>query len=626
MPSSPQRVLLGAALLSGITACGHGAGRRTGTPTAFLDGAPTGVAEAEADRLAKLAKGDADARAVRLDRLIDLFDAARFAGDASARDTLWLALGGHGSGRGPEATRDALSRLLAEAMALSEQRFADASTRDLVNDMVAMLSTDLSTPGSADDLAVRTLSYRTLAKEGHARIRDNAHWRLYDHVRGTLSAAIAAPPDRRIEVAVQARYAERESVAKELADAGVHEQPRWTGPRTLVDLLGHERDALAHAQPWSKVVQERAQLDDELGRTVLATLPAERPGDLGNLLRPRGTGRRESLGPIAKVGGGRMEIDLGRPQARTMPLDGEDVTEVAETLRAALAQDGRGVVLLAAAPDVPAPELRRALRALRRAQTGRVELAIAEPHAGGGNVVTALPLEVVRDDDPGAGSQAMMASRIHAHIGGRGVELALDGKWLAQIPEGSDALVRRVDALVKAYPRERTVRVTIGADASFEQIVDALVALEGGEQPRFAAIGWAPDETRPSGNGDPKVDELLAGRLAWADLRKVDIEQPFTLAGEDQARLRSFADAVPKCLPELQVPAKLAPRPAAQRVEVKVTLSEGRVSAIEPAPIAGIKPKQMDGLRACLKDEGYGLRLREHRDTIAVTLKISAKP
>jgi hypothetical protein len=61
-------------------------------------------------------------------------------------------------------------------------------------------------------------------------------------------------------------------------------------------------------------------------------------------------------------------------------------------------------------------------------------------------------------------------------------------------------------------------------------------------------------------------------------------------------------------------------------VYVGFAVSDGRVSAIEPAAIAGIKPAGMDALRACLKDEGYGLRLREHRDTIAVTLKISAKP
>ncbi|MBC8071190.1 MAG: hypothetical protein IAG13_22885 [Deltaproteobacteria bacterium] len=231
-------------------------------------------------------------------------------------------------------------------------------------------------------------------------------------------------------------------------------------------------------------------------------------------------------------------------------------------------------------------------------------------------MTTALPLELVRPGDVGAGAQAMMASRIHAHIGGRGVELAIDSEWLAEQPGDPDAVMRSASALARAYPRERTVRVTIGSDASLEQIVDVLVALEGGVTPRFAAIGWAPEASRPAGRGDPAVDRLLAGRLAWAEQRKVDIEQPFTLAGGDQERLRAFADAVPKCLPELQGAAK-----PAGAVEVRVTLAEGRVSAIEPR-IAGVKPKAMTGLRACLKDEGYGLRLREHRDTIAVTLKI----
>ena len=64
-------------------------------------------------------------RVARLDALVDLLDAARFADDAAARERLWIGLGGTAKGRGPDATREASSRLLAEAIQL------DTSARPL---------------------------------------------------------------------------------------------------------------------------------------------------------------------------------------------------------------------------------------------------------------------------------------------------------------------------------------------------------------------------------------------------------------------------------------------------------------------------------------------------------------
>ncbi|MBK8719470.1 MAG: hypothetical protein IPN32_32875 [Deltaproteobacteria bacterium] len=603
-----------------LVAC---AGTRThrrggdGPTTPFVDAPAAGVDDAEVDRLAALEHGDSRARAVRLARLLDLFDAARMGDDADARDVLWAALGGHGTGRGVEATREALSRLLAIAMALDEAGIADDDAAQLVHDAIAMLSSDLQPPGDAEGLAIRTLSYRTLAESGHPQIRDNARWRLFDHARTTLHAAIEAAPAQREAIAQQIRYIEVEDLGDVLDDGDVHLRPRWPGPVPLVALVTGVRTELAAQPTWSSLLQRRAALDEELERVALATLPAARAPDPMGALRPRGTGVPESMAPVVRIAGGQIELDVGRPQSRRLPLDDDDITAIADAIEAVLLPDGRGTLLLVVEPQTPAPQLRRALRALRRGGAARIELAIAEPHERGGTVTVALPLVVVRAQEAGVGGRALQDARIDVHVGGRGFELAIDGAWLQGTLGSGAELERRLDELRRAYPRERTVTIDLGLDAAYEQILDAAIATAGGASPRFAVLGWLGDESRPAGTPSVAAGERLAARLAWAALgARLAIEQPFPLAGDDQPRLEAFAAALPRCLPEL--PRKPAPRTA---VRVDATLSEGRVAAIAVAKLPGLSAKELVPLQRCLEDEALGVRFREHRDTIAITLR-----
>ena len=62
---------------------------------------------------------------------------------------------------------------------------------------------------------------------------------------------------------------------------------------------------------------------------------------------------------------------------------------------------------------------------------------------------------------------------------------------------------------------------------------------------------------------------------------------------------------------------------AAKSVEVRVVLGDGRLQSITPPKIAGVGSKAIAAMTACLQDEGYALRLREHRDTIAIVLRAS---
>ncbi|HET6585272.1 MAG TPA: hypothetical protein VFG69_17560, partial [Nannocystaceae bacterium] len=524
------------------------------------------------------------------------------------------------------ATREALTRLLSSALAIEERADLGDDARAFVRDAIALLTADLETPSTADDLAVRTLAYRTLATDGHARVRDNAEWRLYDHVRGTLAGAIAAPPEARTDVAVQVLYAEREDLAAELGDGPIHERPPWVGAAAVELELERHRDALAELPAWAKVVSARAPDDDELGRTVLATLPAARDAAWAVPLRPRGTGVAESLAPVLRVAGGQAEVDAGRPQHRSVAL-AEDVEPLAAALRATLAQDGRGVVLLAADPELDPTELRRVLRAVRRAHAARIEIALREPHANEsvGTVVTALPLEIVHGRGDGAGALAIAGARVHAHVAARGVVFTHDGRVLQTAARGADEIAAMVERVGRAYPRERTLRITIADDAPLGMLVDLLVSTigsVGGVKPRLSAVGWLADDAAPKGSPSAAADKVLQTRAELASSRaSVRIDQPFPLAGDDQGRLRAFAEQLWRCMPELETP--VAPT---RTIELSLVFEGGRPQTVTVKPIAKVAAGKQAALASCIEDEAFALRLREHRDRLTIGIGLVGKP
>jgi hypothetical protein len=74
-----------------------------------------------------------------------------------------------------------------------------------------------------------------------------------------------------------------------------------------------------------------------------------------------------------------------------------------------------------------------------------------------------------------------------------------------------------VQEIARAYPRERGAVVSLGSDVQLQQLLDLLVALEGGPERPFAAVGWMADGTRPDEGDDG--DQWLRRRLAlrWDD-------------------------------------------------------------------------------------------------------------
>ncbi len=456
---------------------------------------------ADADRLRLLEQAGWRGRVIRLDRLLDLYDAARFGQDSSARETLWLALGGSSSTRGIEASREAVLRLLDEAYALDEVGQADGlddDQRSFVADAIALLSADLFLPDSAESLVDQTLGYRMLAETGHPRIADNARFRLYDFVRGVLEGGLEVGPERRADVVVHVLYAEREDISAWLDDLAPHAAPRLPSVDQLWALLDAQRLALAKLPRWQAVLDSRATDDASLRDTLSDLLP--RPRDSGWILTelPRGTAEPESLGPVVVLRPGELVLE---PSGRDVQRLAPDSAEASERIEGLLARDGRGLVLLAADPELPAPELAAGLAALVAARVSTIELAVHEPTIGenpdpasNGMVVVALALHVVHADELSPGARAIREARIHVRLSGRGIRVAIDDRWLAVNPELASDLRSLVARLHEGFPRERVIRLSLDRDVQPRQLIELAAAFVGGRSPAFVALGWPADQ------------------------------------------------------------------------------------------------------------------------------------
>ena len=566
-------------------------------------------------------------RVARLDALVDLLDAARFADDAAARERLWIGLGGTAKGRGPDATREASSRLLAEAIQLDTAAGLDDDAHEFIGGVIALLSADLGLVGVAEDLSIRIAAYQDVADNGHPRAADNARWRLYDHVRGCLVGAVSAPPERRLEIALHSLYVREDSLEPWLGDRAVHTQSPLPSPAELRSLLTSARDAVAVDTRWTGVVARRGSADASLEQTVIVALPAARDPAWPVLAVPRGVGRRDSLAPIVRVDDREVTIDLGHPGARVAGLG---APELVPALTAALAGDGRGAVLLVAPPLLPSPALKAITRLLQDAHVARIELAVREPRveADRGDVILQLPLEVLQDSDTGPAARLLRKARMHVHLGGRGVRLAVDGHWLAP-PDGQLTLDEYLAAVHQAFPREHMITVGLGEDVLYQQLLDLLRAVIGGPAHAFEVAALRPGAAAPPETVPAKAlatEELRLERrreLATASAR-AGLDQPFPLAAGDQQRLEQLARQLLHCLPELE-----APLPAGERLRLHLRFEEGRLAHID----AG-KPQQLSvrvpaprfaAVQACAEDESRGFRLREHRDVVVADVLLGAR-
>jgi hypothetical protein len=590
---------------------------RPRTETAPPPAGPVPVAWYEGDALQARPAADASTsatRVARIDVLLDLLDAARFADDAAAREALWQGLGGTASARGPEATRDAGTRILGDAIKLDAAKDLSDDAREFLAGAIAVLSADLGLVGAADDLAIRTAVYRDVAETGHPRAADNAHWRLYDHVRGCLAGAVAAPQDRRVEVALHSLYVREDSLAPWLDDRAVHAQPPLPAADALIELMTGERGALGGDPRWRVVAGKRAPADTTLEQTVRQTLPAVRDPAWELAVMPVGTAKRDSLVPIVRIDDKQVTVDLGRPDAR---IGERGAPELVKALEGALARDGRGGVLLVAPPMLPSPAVNSIFRTLYDGRVARIELAVREPRVGeaAGDVVVQLPLEVLRDTDQGPAAVALRKARLHLHLGGRGVRLAVDGRWHDLRP-GPSELSALLIALARAYPREHMITVGLGDDLLYQQLLDDLRALIGGPQRRFEVAAWRPAAAPPPEPPPAKAVAAEEKRLKtrfdlYTETMFAALDGKTQLPEGDTKRLEALARQLLRCLPELETPIK-----SGDHARLDIRFDEGRLAAITVA--TRVPKPAAAALQRCAEDESKGFRLRESPGAVTV--------
>lgn len=570
---------------------------------------------ADVDRLAALDASGAKGRVIRLDRLLDLYDAARFTADAPARETLWLALGGSSTTRGHEASREAVLRMLDEAYALDELGTLPGDEQRFVADAIALLSADLFLPDSAESLVDQLLGYRLLAEQGHPRIADNARFRVYDFVRGVIEGALETSPEARDEVAVQALYAEREDLSAWLDDTPPHAHPPLPTSEELWALLDDQVDAIAAAPRWQAVLDARVKADTELRDTAFELLPRPRDPSWTLVELPRGSAAPESLAPIVRLRAGELALEPGGPDARVLAFGAAGAREAIEGL---LARDGRGIVLLAADPDLPAPEFAGGLRAIVEARASTIELAVHEPKIAdqSGMVVVALPLHVVHEGELSPGARAIREARVHVWLSGRGPRVAIDGRWLSASPELPSDLRSLVERVHAAYPNERVIRLSLAADVQPRQLIELLVAFVGGRSPAFVAAGWAWDQPAPElpATPDTAADRALDQRAALAQPRSPTLELATELPEADRARVDELARDLAACVPELERPLPKTGLAFTLRFAVG-QLVEVRATA------KGAGKDRIAALERCADERLVGVRLREHIDPIELRVR-----
>ncbi len=614
-PAALGIVVLGLGVGLGLGACARpAAGPRAPHPGSAWSDAPV---MGDVGDPGPLGQGTPEDRVARLDRLLDLLDGARFAQDTGARDALWSALGGHGTGVGPEATREATLRLLQEALTLEGRSALSQDSERFLADFIMLVSADLELPETAEDLSIQTLAYRQVLGHGHRRVTDNARWRLYDHVRGCLVGATAGDPQRRIEVAVHALYSETEDITALLQEGPPHLRPPWPGLGPLWDRL-HSVTAPLHGDPrWEAVLARRLALDEDLRQTLASTLPAARDPTWPLATLETGTARPESMAPVVLITETAVVMDAGRPQARTLPLHQLD-RKLAPALGDVLAQDGRGIVLLAAPALTPSPVLHAALVASAAAGAIRVELGGREARLDGSDqdVVVALPLEVTTTQALGPHARAIVGARLHLHLEGRGTSVAVDGAWITKAPLGPSDLRRKLADLERAFPQETVVSLTLSPDVVYLQLFELLVAAMGGDRQHrpFEAVGWIADGLGPA-DGASRDPDGLDRRLALSEATAT-LDQPYPLRPDDQARVQSLAESIRVCLPEWE-----GPLPRRGSVPVRVVFDGGRATDIT-VEVPGRARGNRDAVVTCVRERAYALQLREHTDRVTFTIRL----
>ena len=573
---------------------------------------------------------------VRLDLLLDLFDAARFGPDAAAAELLWTQLELTAPAHGAGATRRAITAMLDRALSIetaAEGRL-DENSSHFLSSAIQLLNVDANLPHDAETLELQLLALRDLSTAGHPRVADNARWRLYDHVRDALSAAPTMSGARRMDVGLHALLAQEESLGPWLGDGGPHDLALRPGAEQLVALAKNQLEALEQRPEWKSLARQRGSRDEALFAAFAAAWPDPPRARLPRLAA--GSGRAESGLPRLLITARGLSWTT---DGKVHPFGFSD-TDTREGLRK-FADAGGMSLFVDADETLPAPDLAAALRATANTGVQVLELGIRESRARvddargelSDEVWTQLPLRIVGANDHGPETQAFREGRLELEISGRGAWLWADGLLTHEQALSGEALSGALEALKRAYPKEAGLRVRLHPDLRYPQLLDALVAALGRADAapgtHFRALAWLPDQGLPVHEGaqPERGAQLLAARL-WQTQQQWELEvvQPFPMRPEDQGRADAMAQRAKSCWVELGLGEKHRDKLGA--VELTVQLAEGGVLEHDFAFrfLGATRGPKLDPVaekrtHECLKAETQRLRLPSHRDAFEMTFR-----
>ena len=329
-------------------------------------GAPHATLATMGQLAARAAQGDVDAAWTRAHYLLDLFDDARFRGDARSLDLLHQAAGtADGPRRGPAAT-DAVLRALGVAV---DQVLAQDRLHAPALAARTLIDFDARPPARAE-VFQRTSELRAIGR-GAGALAANARLRLFGYCRQALADAMRARWADRVRVMSHCLYA--------LYDADP--APYFA------------EDPAARPPPprWQDLLEDLARL---LAPVADAPSAAAGSGHLAAAARSL----LQDLEPLAAAAAGALPsvpdpVALGLPRVAGAPLhdftplvvlgDGQDTGALddIEALTRAVQGDGRRTLAVALAAGAPADLVLRAARAAASAGATRLELLAATEQA-----------------------------------------------------------------------------------------------------------------------------------------------------------------------------------------------------------------------------------------------------
>jgi hypothetical protein len=506
-------------------------------------------AEPEYKSLPPAASADPHQRARRLDRLVDLFDAARFAAHLPAREVLWLAVGPRPKNdRGAAATKLAASRLIQEGWALDAMPTAKADDRRFVADLLHLLSLDAQPPTTVDELATQSLALAELDRSIHPRLADNLAWRRLDLILAIANAAQRDANGEHAQGFLRAGVYTRLELADRLAQ-GTAPASWLLRPEILLSDYERLAASLEKDGRWQTLVAGRRQRDFDQLRHALQNLPSPRDENVELPFINGAVTTLETLGPLVRIDAN-GHAHLNRDDL------GAELQSWSATLDNKLAELKPHSVTLALASSTPSPAFSTLRSILRKHPQIAVDWAVRTERSGTLPPQVFAPLAAFRIT---IGDTQTSPPRVAIRLGGSSSYAIFERGSSDAMPSTTSNLHALAQSIEDGFPDEARIGIHFAQDATVEQALQLIGALRSSaptaKKREIIVLEDATAELEPP---DPKAT-LLVARRAWrgplSGPPNVSLAQ--SLTDVDIDRLTQASTQIALCLPELEKVKKL---------------------------------------------------------------------